>query len=421
MNSLRKILTVARYEFTVTVTSKAFLLMAVGMPLLLAGSMSLGGIVVTHRLKPAQSPKIAVVDRANILKSESLTDPATGNRQAEKDSLLSVRQSRARFALYPDLDQALAALLKKEVSTCYLIEADYLTTGNISSFVRESTLPIDQSPVFREQLVDVLRASLLDERVAGAVRDRLLEKPKFDGKEVSPQGQIKTAASATHKILSLVGPLFFVMMLTMSIFMSSSYLLQSLVLEKQNRVVEVLLSSVTHEELLAGKVFGLGLVGLLQAAAYSALLGYPILPFLGQAGWTTLLLSPVYVILGYLLFASLMVATGVFLGGEQEASQLAGLWMFVIVAPAVCMAFAPGLDSWIAKAFSYFPLTAPTTMLVRLSWAKAGLADVLLSIGALFAGIYLAIRFAAKMFRLASLMFGKPPNLPELLRVIRSA
>jgi ABC-2 type transport system permease protein len=60
-------------------------------------------------------------------------------------------------------------------------------------------------------------------------------------------------------------------------------------------------------------------------------------------------------------------------------------------------------------------------MLLRLSWAKAGALDVLLSVAALIAGVYLAIRYAARMFRLASLMYGKPPNLPELLRIIRTA
>ncbi len=421
MISLKKVMTVTRYEFTTTVTRKAFIIVALGMPLLIAGSGVVGALVSVRQLKPASSPAIALVDQAKILKPEALSASAKENQPAEKDSFLKVAQSKARFTLYAGLDEALADLLGGKVSACYLIDVDYLASGNITTFVRESKLPAAQLPAIYEQLYESIRASLLDERISGPARDRLLQKPKFQTKEVSPDGEIKPETSATNKFFSLVGPLFFSMMLMMSIFISSTYLLQSLALEKQNRVIEVLLSSVTHEELLAGKIFGLGLVGLLQTIIYAALLGYPILPFLGSGGWTALLLSPVYVILGYLLFASLMVATGIFFSGEQEAGQLAGLWMLVIAAPGVAIAFAPGLDSWVAKALSYLPLTAATAMLLRLSWAKAGLVDILLSIVALIAGIYLAIRFAARMFRLASLMYGKPPNLPELLRIIRAS
>lgn len=420
MTSLRKILTVARYEFTCAVTRKTFLIVAFGMPLFVGGSGAVGALVSVRQLKPPHSPTIALVDEAIVLKPDELSAFAKADQPAEKSSFLSVVQSKARFKPYVDLDQALAALLREEVTACYLIEADYLASGNITTFERESKLPSGQLPAIKEQLYDSIRASLLDGRVTGMARDRLLEKPKFQSKEVSPQGRIKPMASVTHKFFSMVGPIFFFAMLLMSVFMSSTYLLQSLTLEKQNRVIEVLLSSVTHEELLAGKIFGLGLVGLLQTSVYAALLGYPLLPFLGAGGWKTLLLSPLYVILGYLLFASLMTATGIFFSGEQEVGQLAGLWMLVMAAPAVILALSPGLDSWIAKALSYFPLSAATAMLLRLSWAKAGPVDVLLSIAALIAGIYLAIRFAARMFRLASLMYGKPPNLPELLRVIRA-
>jgi ABC-2 type transport system permease protein len=422
MISLKKVLAVARYEFTTTVMRKSFLVIAFGMPLIIVGSGMVGALMSTRQLKPALSQAIAVVDQAKILKPELLSAFKKENTQAEKDSFLSVEQSNVKFAPYADIDRALAALLKEEVSACYLIEADYLTSGNITTFTRESKLPSGgQRTVIKDQLYDSLRASLLDERVTGAVRDRLLEKPEFQSKEVSPDGQIKPETPLTRKFFSLVGPIFFFIMLTFSIFVSSAYLLQSLALEKQNRVIEVLLSSVTHEELLAGKILGLGLVGFLQTGLYAALLGYPILSFLGESGWKVLLLSPVYVVLGYLLFASLMAGTGIFFSGEQEANQFAGLWLLVVSAPAFFLGFAPGLDSWVAKSLSYFPLTAATAMLLRLSWAKAGMLDVLLSVAALIVGIYLAIRFAARMFRLASLMYGKPPNLPELLRIIRAA
>jgi ABC-2 type transport system permease protein len=421
MISLRKVLSVTRYEFTVTVTRKSFLMVALGMPILLVGSGTVGALLTTRQFKPAQLLTIALVDQAKILKPEALSASAKESQPTEKDPVLSAAQSKVRFIPYAHLDQALAALLREEVAACYLIEADYLASGNITTFVRESKFTSGGLPVVKEQLYDSIRASLLDEWVTGAVRNRLLEKPKFQNKEVSPQGDIKPEMSVIHKSILLVGPAFFVIMLSLSIFTASSLLLQGLAIEKQNRVIEVLLSSLTHEELLAGKIVGLGLAGLVQTSIYAVLLGFPLAPILWGGDWKVLLLSIVYVTLGYLLFASLMVATGAFFSGEQEANQLSALWLLMIIAPAFFLALAPGLDSWVAKSLSYFPLTAPTTMLIRLSWSKAGIEDVLLSVAALIVGIYLAVHFAARVFRLASLMYGKPPNLPELLRVLRAA
>src|SRR5262249_7826054 len=190
-----------------------FLAVAIGMPLFLVGSWAVGAFVSVRKLKPAQSPAIALVDQAKILKPEALSAAAKENQPVEKESFLTVAQSKARFTPYAGLNEALADLLGEKVSACYLIDADYLASGNITTFVRESKLPAAQLPAIYDQLYDSIRASLLDERVTGPARDRLLQKPKFQTKEVAPDGQVKPAGSPTDKFFSLVGPLFFSMML----------------------------------------------------------------------------------------------------------------------------------------------------------------------------------------------------------------
>src|SRR5262245_9595613 len=127
MISLKKVLTVARYEFTTTVMRKSFLLIALGMPLIIVGSGMVGALMSTRQLKPSLTQTIAVVDQAKILKPGLLSASEKENPPADKDSFLSVEQNNVKFAPYADIDRALDALLKEEVSACYLIEADYLT------------------------------------------------------------------------------------------------------------------------------------------------------------------------------------------------------------------------------------------------------------------------------------------------------
>src|SRR5215475_47546 len=167
MISLGKILTVTRYEFTTTLMRKSFLIVAFGMPLFIGGSGAVGALVSVRHLKPPQSPAIALVDEAKVLKPEWVSAFAKQEQPAEKGSFLSVAQSKARFTLYADLDQALAALLREEVSDCYLIDADYLASGNVTTYERESKFPSGRLPATQEQLYDSLRASILDGRITG--------------------------------------------------------------------------------------------------------------------------------------------------------------------------------------------------------------------------------------------------------------
>lgn len=423
---MKKILVIARREFLVTVTRKGYIFAVIGLPLffLAMGSIGYWTGTAAEKASEARGP-IAVIDRAKII-DFSLAQSLPPTSEAQSDPLTPARSGESvRFVSYSDLQQALDELKQNRLSACYVIEADYLTSGKVIVYTQERDGLFTQlSRPGQSELHELLRASLVKGKIPDAWLQRVLEPSRPEELRVSPRGSILPARSQFEELAEFFGPFGMFILLTMAIFLSSGYLLQGIAEEKQNRVIEVLLSSVKPTHLIAGKILGLGAAGLLQVAFYVALLIIPVTTMFAflHISVGKLLLSVVYFVLGYLLFASLMAGTGVIGNTVQESSQLSVVWTMTSMIPMFLLGpLSEDPHSLLARGLSYFPLTAPVTMLLRISAANVPVTDVLISIGTLMLGIYLAVKAAAKVFRAASLMYGKRPSLPEIFRWLREA
>jgi len=415
-----KILVIAQHEFITVVCRPAYLITTLGMPLLLLGTLWGEWLIAMRVVKNKSANTAAVVDYAGMVNFDH------ARRPSDKESLLTEDLENSvsrivRLERYESLDQALDDLARERVFACHVIEGDYLKTGRITSYVRESRMGSTKSYLSERNLTTLIRTSLLEGRVTDEVRQRVLDPARIERLEVSPQGQIKPEMSQNQKLLSLMAPLLLCMLLTSSIFMSANYLLQSLILENQNRVMEVLLSSVRPIELLIGKTLGLGAAGIIPPGIYAFFPSLILVPYFATQGWRLMALAVIYVGLGYLLFAVLLAATGIIANGMRENSQLAGLWTFICLLPAIVFLLSGEMDSWAARAMSWFPLTAPTAMLIRICYTRVAAWDALLSIVSLVIGIWVALRYATKIFRASSLMYGKRPTLPVVWRWLRQA
>jgi ABC-2 type transport system permease protein len=426
---MSKVWVIAKREFWVTVTRKGYIFAVVGMPLLFGGIFGISFLTsgnLEQSIKSGSEP-IAVVDRSHTLNFElaGSIEPARESPTAATEVLQKAAGSKpSRIVPYTDMTLAIRNLKDGKLSAVYLIESDYMSTGKIIAYSPERGIFSDLAPPDRSRLYDLIRASLVKGRIDGETLDRVLAPGRLKQMKVSKQGDVENANDAFQKAARFFGPFSMFLLLTMSIFFSSGYLLQGIAEEKQNRVIEVIWASVDPMELLTGKIIGLGAAGLLQVALYAGMLLLPAVTVfaLFQVSLAGLLLSLVYFILGYLLFAGLMAGTGILGNSPQESGQLSAFWTLLSMIPMFLLApISESPNSWLARGLSWFPLTAPVTMLLRITSGQIPWVDVGISIVILLVSIYLAVRGAAKIFRAAALMFGKRPGMGEILRWLREA
>lgn len=214
------------------------------------------------------------------------------------------------------------------------------------------------------------------------------------------------------------------MLLTMAIFFSAGFLQQATIEDRQNRMIEILLSSVEAHELLIGKIIGLGAAGLLQVALYVLLIIVPGMTLVSIFAVPTsqLALLLMYFAIGYLLFACLMAATGMIGRTPQESAQLSTIWILAAASPWFFVpAISTAPNGAVARALSFFPLSSPVGMMLRLTSGDVPVVDVIASIAIDIAAIYVCLVGATRIFRAATLMYGKRPTLPELVHWLRAS
>jgi ABC-2 type transport system permease protein len=223
-------------------------------------------------------------------------------------------------------------------------------------------------------------------------------------------------------------PYAFSMLLMMCIGIGTGYLLHGIIDEKENRVMEILLSSVTHEQLLRGKLIGLGGAGLTQIGVWVAMAGIPaaialsMLPTSLRIAPLTLCLCLVLFALGFALYGSLMAGVGSLTSSWRESQQITSITIMVAIIPIILMTtILEQPNGPVARGLSWFPLTAPVTLMMRVATGDVAAWDWGLGLALLLVAIWLVQKLTAKLFRLGLLMYGKPPTVQEVWRWLKAA
>ncbi len=335
-----------------------------------------------------------------------------------------------RFRAYADEDSARRDLLAEELSGYVIIPPDYVATGEIAAY---STGGFFDAVGMSDS--NSLRAFLVKGLLAGQVDPALVERaadPSADVTSVTldENGLPTTDGNPLSTVAGFLIPYVLSIFLVISIFTASSYLLRSVSEEKETRVIEVVLSSVTATQLLAGKVLGLGALGLTQVLvwllssfALSSGLGALVAGAAVVLSPVALALSAVYVVLGYLLYGTLMAAAGALGTSMRESQQLGGIFSFAASVPLMFNSLIlASPDSVFVRALSLFPLTTPTTMMLRLPLSPTlPWFDIVVSIVGLLITIPLVLWAGAKVFRMGLLLYGKRPGVRQIWRALREA
>ena len=206
---------------------------------------------------------------------------------------------------------------------------------------------------------------------------------------------------------------------------------RSIIEEKTSRVFEVLLATIKPDELLAGKIIGVGAVGLTQVAVWmiaaSVLASSSMAARLAGTNGMHGVLSAsqigffvLYFIFGFLMYSAIAAALGAMTNSEQELQQLN---MFLVLPLAFCMVMlfptvrAP--DSTLAQVISLIPFCSPLLMNFRTALTSVPAWQIILSIVLMSITIGVVIWISSRIYRVGILMYGKRPNLPEIIRWLR--
>jgi ABC-2 type transport system permease protein len=244
----------------------------------------------------------------------------------------------------------------------------------------------------------------------------------------------KTAGKESVSSLDVIKqrvPSGFVYLLWLAIFVIIQMLLNNIIEEKSNRILEVLLSSVTPGELMMGKLCGIAAIGLTMVGVWiAALFGILMWKAGGPSDFAGQLLTllktsnllplfSIYFFFGYILYAALILALGSVCNTIKEAQSYMGVITMTMMVPLLTMMYIPkDPNGTLARVLSWIPIYTPFTMMNRAN-AHPPLVDLIGTLLLLIVSTPIALWMAVKIFRIGILRTGQPPKILEMLRWIR--
>ena len=323
-------------------------------------------------------------------------------------------------------------ILDDELFAYIVLTEDPVAGKGVSRYVSNNLTDDDLQNWFRAVANVVVREKRLEqENIDPAVAGWIQQPLPFEAEKIGESGKVEEV-DETDTIRQWA-PVAFLYLLWISVFMSSQMLLTNTIEEKSNRIIEVLLSSVSPIQLMVGKISGIAASGLILVGSWMTMfyVGTKYLPGLLGAppsfDLSALATDPTYVVsfivyflLGYLLYASLLVAIGSVVNTLKEAQNLMGPITLMLMVPLIVMIpIGKDPNGTLAKVMSYIPLFTPFTMMNRAAGPPTLFEYVTTSI-LLVVSVGVAMWAAAKVFRIGVLLTGKPPKVREILRWIKA-
>jgi ABC-2 type transport system permease protein len=406
---MRNIWLIARREYLERVRAKSFLVMTILIPLLMGGLLVGAGLAN----RSLGSNHIAVVTTDSQFATDLKTELSGKDRKTTVD-VYSPTQLNIRETLDAQMQQ------KNSDLGGYLWVTPAPNSASRASY--EWVPKAKADIVTKGRIADAIRGALTRERLANSGMgttevDDLLKPVDLDS---AATGEKKSSGAAFASAYGLFFLMYFV------ILFYGMNVARSVIEEKTSRVFEVLLATVKPSEMMAGKVIGVGAVGISQvgiwivvalAAAKMQLIGSGIqlLPSASQ-----LIFFIIFFILGYVLYSSVAAALGAMTNSEQELQQMNIFLMLPLIACSVVIfRVVTDPDGALSQALSFFPFTSPLIMYTRVVVHQPPVYQIALCILILVATIYAILWVASRIYRVGILMYGKKPNLPEILRWLK--
>jgi ABC-2 type transport system permease protein len=407
---MSKTLVVLKHEFKSIVFKPSFWFGILVMPFII------GIIVLVVGVAGGAAAAATIAETQARVTAQGYVDPAG-----------FIKQPQAGFQPFADESSARQALDAGQIEAYYVVPADYLQAGAVRMVANN----IEDSPSAPRNRADDFGRMLN----AGLITDTEVTRQLNQPVGIASVTSIAPATGAAAADAPRGGPTFGgfsplvygIAVLFMIVLMTASaYLMQSVTQEKENRVMEVLMSSVKPRDLLAGKILGVSLVGLIQMSLWfgSAVFALTALPFIssvvGPISPLAVLFTVLYFVMGYFVYASLLAGLGALMPGSREAAQYTFLVILPLFIPLYLnQAIAAEPNGLLATALSLFPMTSPIVMPMRMFTADVPAWQLALSVVLLAGMVYLAIIGAARVFRAQSLLNGTKPTFKQVVAAFR--
>lgn len=400
---MSNILTVARHEFWSVLRKRSFLFTMIGVPLFSVAMMIL---VVFIQLNVAESGTVDInrlgyIDLAGVL-----------DEQIEKPD---------NFTIYESQDAASTALENDEIDAYFVVPELYMRTGQVSLYAPGS-VPEEAQEQIEAYISENLLANLDQETMLP--QDRLRD-PVDLAVYLESSGREITQSGFAGLIMM---PMVYTFIFMFALQFSGTFLMSNVAEEKSNRIMEILITSITPTELLGGKLLGLGMIGLLQILVW-AVVGIVIV-LIGQSQniealsaitfpVDVMLIGLLFFLLTYFLYASILAGVGVVAGSEQDSRQIAGLFIIPIMLPFFFVVqFMGDANGTVPTVLTLIPFTSGTSILLRMVFTTVPAWQILVSIGLLLVSTIIIVWASARVFRWGMLLYGKRPGIMSILRAI---
>lgn len=445
---MAKLFAIIAREYLERVRTRWFLISTLFGPLFFLGMIVLSSTLTLRRVTEPRLDHLHIIDATRIGLGQRVAELLAPPRAPELSSPPGVPDAipvpmppspvmveTVAPAQLAHLESEAVRLMADRTTDSYLVLDSLTVRTAVARYVRRDDGTA--SPTEETALRNALRQALITTRLRDAGIDpaRIDALTHVDVHLTLERPTPRAAADTTGPARVFFG-FALAFLLYMMILLYGQNVLRSVLEEKTTRVAEVVLSSVKSNVLLAGKVMGVGAVGLTQQAIWlttvviffanrvwiAERLGIPdtralTIPALPIALGAVFLL---FFLLGYLLYSSLFAAVGAMAGSQEDAQQAAQPLMLMLVASMILV--QPILlnpSGTLAVGMSLFPFTAPIIMPLRMSATDVPIAEVIASLVAVALACWGAIWISARIYRVGLLMTGKRPGLRELARWIR--
>lgn len=422
-------------EYSERVSKKSFIISTILMPLLMLGLMIAPALITIF--STADTKTIAVIDNSKVI-AQSLKSNDEIN--------------------YISLDVPLdSALANADIDGVLLIEESILTSSaGVSLYTNEaSSITIEQN--ITSQIENTIEEQRLKNYDIENLEE-ILDAVKANVSLQTYRNDQEAGSNASSSFLSYIIGTIMTFMLYIFLLLYGQMVMTSIIEEKNNRVLEIVVSSIKPAQLMMGKIIGIGLVAVTQVLIWAALISVisgsllpALLPtevmnevtafnngtidintatndadllhalsVLGNVGYILSIFGylMLFLIGGFLFYSSIYAAIGSAVDNIQDAGQFQSIVVFpIIIGLILSMTVVNDPNSTLATIMSLIPFTAPMVMMARIPFGIATW-EIIVSLVLLYISFLFMVWVAAKIYRVGIFMYGKKPSIKDLIRWI---